>query len=132
EKLSFAQQRLWFMDQFEPGSAFYNVPAAIEVRGELNKGAIEESIREIVRRHESLRTSFVTVDGEPKQVIKEGVGVGVAEIDIREMGEEEREKEAERLSREEAGRGFDLRTGPLLRVGVIRKETNRHVVLLTM
>ena len=67
--LSFAQQRLWFLDQWQPGTALYNVPAAVRLCGPLDEAALERSLREIVRRHEVLRTTFPTENGQPTQVI---------------------------------------------------------------
>jgi Condensation domain. len=67
--LSYAQQRLWFLDQLEPGNAFYNIPVAVRLSGELNDAALEQSLNEIVRRHENLRTTFITTNGQAEQTI---------------------------------------------------------------
>src|SRR6185503_11812267 len=95
--LSFAQQRLWFLDQFNPGSAFYNVPIAIRLRGELNVTALKRSLNELMRRHEGLRTSFSTVDGEPVQVIAPSIELELSQIDLTHLAEDEAEAEALRL-----------------------------------
>ena len=130
--LSFAQQRLWFLDQLEPGSAVYNVPGALRLRGSLDVGTLGQSLHEIMRRHESLRTTFSMVEGEPVQVISPSVSVPFHVMDLTECPESEREGEARRLASEEARRPFDLTQGPLLRTTLIRLGKEDHVLLLTM
>lgn len=115
--LSFAQQRLWFLDQLEPGSAVYNVPVALRLIGELNVSALESSLNEVIRRHEILRTNFVTVDGRPVQVI--------APERVLELTSEELDQPA-------AQRPFDLAQGSLLRCGLLRLSPREHLFFLTM
>ena len=129
--LSFAQQRLWFIDQLEPGSV-YNFPAAVRLKGQLNVAALKLSLNEIVKRHESLRTTFTTVDGRPVQVIAPLLTVALPILDLRELPETEREAEVQRLATNEAQRPFDLAQGPLVRATVLRLGENEHVGLLTM
>ena len=129
--LSFAQQRLWFIDQLEPGSV-YNFPAAVRLKGQLNVAALKLSLNEIVKRHESLRTTFTTVDGRPVQVIAPLLTVALPILDLRELPETEREAEVQRLATNEAQRPFDLAQGPLVRATVLRLGENDHVGLLTM
>ncbi len=104
--LSYAQQRLWFLDQLEPNSAFYNIPAAVRLTGELDEEALEKTFSEIVRRHEVLRTSFKTIEGRPVQVISEREALKIEVEDISHLDEEEREREAERIAVEETQKGF--------------------------
>jgi amino acid adenylation domain-containing protein len=130
--LSFAQQRLWFIDQLEAGSPFYNSPAAVRLYGQLDLPALEQTFTELVRRHESLRTHFAVEGGEPVQVIAEAEELSLPVTDLRQMGEQEREAEMERLAREEAQRAFDLSRGPMLRVAVLRLGEEEHVLLMTM
>src|SRR6185312_6727786 len=129
---SFAQQRLWFLDQLEPGGAVYNVPAAVRLEGPLNVKALEQTLSEVVRRHEVLRTTFEVGQGEPVQVIGKAEAVGLPLIDLSQWPESEREAEAERLAREEAQRPFDLRLGPLLRARLVRLSESEHLLLFTM
>ena len=129
--LSFAQQRLWFIDQLEPGSV-YNFPAAVRLKGQLNVAALKLSLNEIVKRHESLRTTFTTVDGRPVQVIAPLLTLALPILDLRELPETEREAEVQRLATNEAQRPFDLAQGPLVRATVLRLGENEHVGLLTM
>ncbi|HXQ72674.1 MAG TPA: amino acid adenylation domain-containing protein [Pyrinomonadaceae bacterium] len=130
--LSFAQQRLWFLDQLEPNSAFYNIPAAVRVSGQLNLPALERTFTEIVRRHEALRTRFVTVDGEARQIISQPAPVAIHVTDLTEMDPALRDAEAIRLGKAEAARTFDLHAGDLLRAKVLRVTAEEHIVLLTM
>jgi acyl carrier protein len=130
--LSFAQQRLWFLDQLEPNSPFYNVGAALRLEGELNVAALERTLSEIVRRHEVLRTSFPEVEGHPVQVIAPSVNFSLPLIDLSQMEEVEREREAGRMAQAEGEKPFDLSRGPLLRARVLRLGAAEHVVLLTM
>src|SRR5215471_18613438 len=96
--LSFAQQRLWFLDQYEPNSSVYNVSAALRFTGKLNTDALERGIKEIVGRHEALRTTFSIVDGEPVQIIAPAPNLSLPVVDLGERLESEREQEARRLA----------------------------------
>jgi natural product biosynthesis luciferase-like monooxygenase protein/amino acid adenylation domain-containing protein len=130
--LSYAQQRMWFLQQLKPESGAYNVPFGVRLSGELNKSALERSLNEIVRRHEVLRTHFVATDGNPVQVIRGEMEVEVEEIDLRDVAAEERKTEGWRLLREESSRPFDLTRGPLLRAKLLRLEKWEHVLLVNM
>ena len=130
--LSFAQERLWFLDQFEPGSPFYNIPAAVRLTGKLDVVALERTLNEIVRRHEVLRTTFATVNREPVQVISPARMLSLPVIDLQDLPQTRREAEAMRLATEEARRPFDLTRGPLLRGSLLRLDQEEHIVLLTM
>jgi amino acid adenylation domain-containing protein len=130
--LSFAQQRLWFINQLEPDNSFYNIPVAILFNGPLSVAAFEQSINEIVRRHDILRTSFVVVDGAPIQLIAPSLTITMPTIDLRETGEEERRAEVKRLINEEAHTSFELSVGPLMRVSLVRTGDQEGVLLLTM
>jgi amino acid adenylation domain len=128
--LSFAQQRLWFLDQLVPSNPFYNVDATIRLNLELDVVALERSLNEIVRRHEALRTTFALVDGEPVQVIAPELAVPLPLVDLR--AHPEREVEAYRLATAEALRPFDLARGPLVRTCLLRLGEAEWVLLLTM
>jgi amino acid adenylation domain-containing protein/FkbM family methyltransferase len=130
--LSFAQQRLWFLDQLEPNSAAYNCPGAVRMTGALDIGVLEKTLSEIVRRHEVLRTSFPTSRGNAVQVIWPAEPRQIPIVDLTALGEDEREAVAQHLAREEAQRPFELARGPLLRVNVLRLREREHVVLFTM
>ncbi|HEV2763828.1 MAG TPA: condensation domain-containing protein, partial [Pyrinomonadaceae bacterium] len=130
--LSFSQQRLWFLDQLEPGSDFYNLHSAVRLSGRLNVGVLEEALSEIVRRHEILRTTFESAGGQPVQVIWKPEPLRVALEDLRGLGEAEMGAEVRRLINEEARAPFDLSAGPLLRVKLLRLAGDEHVVSLTM
>jgi amino acid adenylation domain-containing protein/non-ribosomal peptide synthase protein (TIGR01720 family) len=130
--LSYAQQRLWFLDQLEPNNPFYNIPAGVRLSGELNVEALERTLSEIVRRHEVLRTSFMMVAGEPRQVIGAATEIKLPLEDLSDLHLEEREQEAARLAGEEACEPFDLSRGPLLRARLLRLAADEHVLLVTM
>src|SRR5215212_1155227 len=130
--LSFAQQRLWFLDQLEPGSAFYNVPAAVRLYGQLNIEALERTLTEIVRRHEVLRTTFRTHEGQAVQVITPAAPVRLVREELSGLEEVTREQSARELVDAEAQTPFDLSTGPLLRVRLLTLGAEEHIVLFTM
>jgi amino acid adenylation domain-containing protein len=128
--LSFAQQRLWFLSQLRPDDASYNVSVIVEVRGAMDLGALADAFRQVAARHESLRTTFGEVGGDPVQVVHPAVRLGMPVIDL--AGLRGAEIEAERLARAEAARPFDLRRGPLLRTILVRTGPDRHLLLLTV
>ncbi|MGA9767429.1 MAG: amino acid adenylation domain-containing protein, partial [Blastocatellia bacterium] len=129
--LSFAQQRLWFLDQLEPGSV-YNMPGAVRLRGELDVAALRRSISEIIRRHEVLRTSFPQREGQPFQQINPACELDMPVIDLSEEALKEAEATAQRVVGEETQQGFDLRRGPMLRAKLIRIREADHVLVVTM
>ena len=130
--LSFAQQRLWFLDQLVPGNAFYNVDNAVPLPGPIDAGCFERSVNALIDHHEILRTTFTTVDGQPVQVVTPLLRIAVPVIDLTTLDDRTRETEATRLATEEARRPFDLAVGPLLRVTLLRLAPERHVLLLTL
>ena len=130
--LSFAQQRLWFLDQLEPGSALYNMPAAVRLTGSLDVSALEESINEVVRRHEALRTTFAMIGGRPIQVITPALSISFPVVDLTDHKEESKEAQALSMAGEEAITPFDLTSGPLLRAKLLRLTVDQHILLLTM
>jgi amino acid adenylation domain-containing protein len=130
--LSFAQQRLWFLDQLKPNSSFYNIPSAVRLRGTLDIAALEQSFREVIRRHEPLRTRFGLVDGVPLQLIDEAADFDLPVFDLRTVDEPEREADARSIAAVESQRPFDLSSGPLLRASVVRLADEDHMLLCTM
>jgi amino acid adenylation domain-containing protein len=130
--LSFAQQRLWFFDQLEPGNLFYNLPNAIRLTGNLDVTALERSVRAIVQRHEALRSTFASKNGQPYQFIEPEAAVTLPVVDLSGLAENERETQAKDLASREARRSFDLSKGPLIRVTLLRLAPQEHVLLLTM
>ncbi|MFZ5515900.1 MAG: non-ribosomal peptide synthetase [Candidatus Zhuqueibacterota bacterium] len=130
--LSFGQQRLWFLDQLEPGSPLYNNPAAVYLKGPLNTDALENALKEMVDRHEVLRTVFSTRDEKPVQVILNEMPLDWMKLDLRHLTRSGQNEELVRLAKEQAQQPFDLSTGPLFRVGLLQLEDAKHLVLLTM
>ena len=108
---SFAQQRLWFLDQLAPNNPFYNVTTALRLIGAIDRDCLERAIGEIVRRHEVLRTTFAAVDGQPIQVISPTLNFVLNSSDLRQLPTEEREAAAIKLAQLEADRPFDLSAG---------------------
>lgn len=129
--LSFAQHRLWFLDQLEPGSPFYNVPTAMRIRGPFSLPVFQQTLSEIVRRHESLRTVFQQKDGLPVQIIKPAQPVTVPVTDLSGYPAEEREEMARQFISAEGSRPFDLAAGPLLRVQALKLGPEEYIVLST-
>jgi amino acid adenylation domain-containing protein len=129
--LSFAQERLWFLDQLEPGGIAYNIPAGVRLRGPVNVTALEQSLQELVARHEILRTTFAVTAGIPAQVVADCPRVSLETIDLRGIPFAEREPRALRLAEEEWQRPFDLSRGPLLRTQLLRLHEQEHWLILT-
>ena len=130
--LSFAQQRLWFLHQLEPKSPAYNLPKTVRLRGKLNIAALEGSLREVMRRHEILRTNFTVRNGKPVQIIADNTMINFPVIDLQEWPETEREAEALRLATIEARRPFDLANDRLLRGVLVKLEEENYLLLLTL
>ena len=127
--LSFAQQRFWFLNQLEPSNAAYNLTQTIRLAGPLNVITLEQSLNEILQRHEVLRTCFIIVDGKPAQVISPSLTLTLPVINLELL--EEPEAEVLRLATEEAQRPFDLAQGPLIRVQLLRLA-QQHVLVLSV
>ena len=130
--LSFAQERLWFLAQLDPGSPAYNVPEAMRVLGPLDADALRRALAEVVSRHEALRTVFPAVDGRPRAVVLDPESFPLECDDLRWEGDEAREARVEALAAGEAWRPFDLAAGPLLRARLVRVGEEEHVLLLTL
>ncbi|HLK56581.1 MAG TPA: condensation domain-containing protein, partial [Chthonomonadaceae bacterium] len=130
--LSYAQQRLWFIDQLEPGTYLYNVPISIRLRGMLNVEALRRALEEIVRRHEALRTTFAQEEGHPFQVIGEPYSLELPLTDLTGLPDSEPEAEAYRLAAQDAQRPFDLENGPLFRASLLRLGAEEHWLLVGM
>ena len=128
--LSFAQEAVWFLDQLEPDQALHNVPGAVRLTGQLDAAAMERSLAEIVQRHEALRTTFVTKDGKPFQVLAPPGAFSLPIIDLSDRPKASAEAEALRLATEEAHRVFDLEQGPLFRAFLIRLGDTQHILVL--
>ena len=130
--LSFAQERLWLIDQLEPGSPLYNIAAALRAEGPLDSGALARVLGEIVRRHEALRTVFASRGGAPVQGIRPAEPFALPLVDLSALPDGVREALAPALAREEAGRPFDLAQGPVLRCLLLRLTERDHAVALTL
>jgi amino acid adenylation domain-containing protein len=130
--LSFAQERLWFLDRLMPGSPFYNLPAGVRLLGPVEFRALEECFNEILRRHEVLRTAFPSVRGRPVQSILPFTPLTMPLVDLSGLPEEARGEAVCRLADADARRPFDVSRGPLLRLRLLRLNESEHVVLLNM
>jgi amino acid adenylation domain-containing protein len=130
--LSFAQRRLWLQDQVDAAGNLYNIPGGLQFSGPLNIPALEQTLAEIIRRHEALRTGFVMRNGQPRQVIAEAGPVSLPVIDLVSVDESDRMAVVQKLANEEARRPFDLARGQLLRFFLIRLTEEEHVGLFTM
>jgi amino acid adenylation domain-containing protein len=128
--LSFGQQRLWFLDQLEPGNLFYNIPFAIRLNGRLNANALERALSEIIRRHETLRTSIALQDGEPVQIIADEFTLTLPIIDL--QSHDEREDQAQQIIGEMVRQPFDLSTGPLIRAQLVRLKNDEHIFAMVL
>ncbi|HEX6098723.1 MAG TPA: condensation domain-containing protein, partial [Thermoanaerobaculia bacterium] len=130
--LSFAQERLWFLNELAPDTAGYNIPGAIRIRGAVDIAQVEEAFHFLIARHETLRTVFPSEDGQARQKILEAVDFRLQRIDLTGWDGEVRDAEAKRLCQSEAATPFDLAAGPLLRGLVIRLAGDEHILMLTL
>ncbi|MGA9772854.1 MAG: amino acid adenylation domain-containing protein [Blastocatellia bacterium] len=131
-RLSFAQQRLWFLDQLEPGGGAYNIPSAVRLKGALNLPALEQSLGQIINRHEVLRTKMELIEGEPRQVVLEAEAMRLQVVDLGVLPEEEMQKGVELVLGQELGRGFELNRGGLIRGKVVKIGARDHILVITM
>ncbi|MEL6161695.1 MAG: condensation domain-containing protein, partial [Cyanobacteria bacterium J06627_32] len=129
---TFSQRRLWFLEQLNGSSALYNLRRTFKLTGSLNQAVLEEAINEIVSRHEALRTTFQQVEDEPVQVISEVGSLKLSVFDLRHHPAESRIVASAELCREAHNKPFNIKKGPLLRVGIVRLEENVHLLLVTM
>ncbi|HEX2928726.1 MAG TPA: condensation domain-containing protein, partial [Candidatus Binatia bacterium] len=130
--LSFAQERLWFLDQLQPGGAAHNICKAHRLFGSFDAAALSRALRGVIGRHEVLRTSFRRDDGPPVQVISESTTPTIGALDVSSLDELSADAEVARLVSEEARRPFDLASGPLLRMTLIKRGATDHVLVLTV
>ncbi|HEX2269094.1 MAG TPA: condensation domain-containing protein, partial [Pyrinomonadaceae bacterium] len=130
--LSFAQQRMWFLDLYKPDSHYYTIATAVQLTGPLNVPALERSFTESIRRHQVLRTNFVMLGDRPVQFVNPAARVTLPIIDLTEIPAERQVDVAERIATEESQRPFDLMNDKLVRLGLIRLEQDKHVLLLAM
>nr|QEO74861.1 phosphopantetheine-binding domain-containing pro [uncultured bacterium] len=128
--LSFAQQRLWFIEQLQPGTPLYNVPSAVRLTGRLDVACLQNTLQEVIRRHEVFRTVFGVVEGQPAQVIVPDTQVTLSVVDLTSLPFSE--TLVQQLLQAEAARPFDLAQGPLLRATLLRLAVDEHVLLFTM
>ncbi|MGK7932257.1 MAG: HAD-IIIC family phosphatase, partial [Microcystaceae cyanobacterium] len=130
--LSYAQQRLWFLDQLEGENATYNIPAAIQLTGNLNIQALENSLNDIVERHESLRTRFTSIEGEAIQIIESERTINLEIINLETLEETQKQQQKQTLINHEASLPFNLANDPLIRSKLIKLDNNNHILLITM
>ncbi|MFN6488341.1 MULTISPECIES: non-ribosomal peptide synthetase, partial [unclassified Nostoc] len=130
--LSYAQQRLWFLDQLEPNSAVYNIPIALRLVGTLNQVALEQSLHNIIARHEALRTNFVILDGKPSQIIQTQTNWTVCVVDWRDVPKTEQEIATQQLAQQQAIQPFDLAREPLVRATLVMLSLTEHILLVCM
>jgi amino acid adenylation domain-containing protein len=130
--LSFAQQRLWFLDQLVPENPFYNVPFAVRLTGQLDFTALQQAFNAIIHRHEALRTNFAKVDGQPTQIISAKVNLSLPVVDLQHLPFTERQLTAAQIATESAQQPFNLATEPLLRVKLLQLDVTEYVLLLNL
>jgi amino acid adenylation domain-containing protein len=129
--LSFTQERMWFLDQLEPGLTAYNVPGAVYLDGRLDVKALEQAFGEILRRHEILRTTYASVEGRPVQVIHPAQPFHLPVEDLQDLPEDVRDDVAMQLAKENAQRPFNLATGPIIRCFLVRMGPEKHLLAMT-
>jgi amino acid adenylation domain-containing protein len=129
---SFAQQRLWFFDQLQPGTPLYNIQATTRLSGRLQLDVLQQALNEIIIRHQALRTVFRSQEGQPIQVILSSVTVPIPEVDLSQLTNELRNAEVSRIARSQFGLRFDLEQGPLLRVILLKLGADDQLIVLTV
>src|SRR5262245_11653180 len=129
--LSYAQERLWFLEQLAPGNAFYNINSGVRLSGQLQAAALEQSLRELVRRHEVLRTRIVEVRGRARQEVTPKVELELPLVDLSGLAASERERVAQVVNEQQVRRGFELADG-LLRTVLLRLSEEEHWFVCTM
>src|SRR5260370_32318144 len=129
---SFAQQRLWFLDQLEPGTAAYNLSRVVRSAGPLEVTALSRAVEGVIGRHESLCTVFDSVDGDTRQIVLSEVHVDIPVLDLGGIPEDSREPEALRIASEEGKKPFDLTKGPLFRAVLLHLGPNQYLLVLVM
>jgi aspartate racemase len=130
--LSNSQQGFWVLNQLMPGESLYHTPTAVRLNGNLDISALRQALNAIVARHDALRTTFVSLDGTPRQVVAKQVSLGLPMIDLTGRVENECEEEAQRLLRHEARKPFDLSQGPLIRALLLKVKDEEHILLVTI
>jgi amino acid adenylation domain-containing protein len=130
--LSYAQERLWFLEQMAPGSSVYNIPTAVRFTGRLDTAALARALGEVVHRHEALRTIFRTVDGAPVQIVSPASSLALPMVDLSALPARVRQEEARQLAGAASWSPFDLARGPLFRAGLLRLTAGDHLVLATL
>lgn len=130
--VSFAQQRLWFNDRIQPGNIAYNIYPSFRLKGVLDVAALEQSLNEIIRRHESFRTIFTAVDGQPTQIVTPNLNLKLKVNDLEHVAEPEQSAEVRRITSEEAHRPFNLAQGPLIRATLLKLAAEEHLLIVAM
>ena len=130
--LSYAQQRLWFLQQMEPASAAYNLLAVLRLQGDLDSNALELALRNILLRHESMRTTFVKLDGEPHTVIGDGSNWKLDRLPLNRLRHESRETAIARFTSDQTQHPLDLETGPLLRAYLLQESDHDHILVMSI
>ena len=130
--LSFAQQRLWFLDQLEPNSSFYNIPKTIKLSGDLNVQVFQRALNAVVCHHEVLYTNYTSENGSPIQVIAAPQSVELPIIDLQQYGQAEQSAQVQKLLQQESQRPFNLASDPMLRVCLFKLAPQEHILLLVM
>ncbi|MEH2057529.1 MAG: amino acid adenylation domain-containing protein [Nostoc sp.] len=130
--LSFGQERLWFLNELVPNHAFYNVSEAFRLRGVLNSTILEQSLNEIINRHEILRTTYSSLKGQPIQIVHSTFPIKLLVVNLQGLSPDDRESQIRQLILEEAQRPFDLVQGPLLRTTLLQLSSEEHIFLLNL
>jgi amino acid adenylation domain-containing protein/non-ribosomal peptide synthase protein (TIGR01720 family) len=130
--LSFAQQRQWFLNQLEPDSPLYTIPAAVQITGTFALSTFQQSLNAVLHRHEVLRTAFLTIDGQPTQIIQPHLEIEIPVLDLSHLAPIVQQAEIDRLIKLNATQTIAIQTPPLLRVQLLRLSTDRHIVLLAL